>query len=107
MSKKEYQADPIDEQDFGHQHEFLDEEYDEYPTHSKGALDKGFPGDICPRCGIALERKETVVAFDGESGLLMEVASDDVTKPVYHPDCWTGRKEEERGKRNDSLEDYE
>lgn len=101
-------VDPVEEQeDYEHDHQYLNEEYDPYPQFlADGIGGGGYSGDVCPRCGTPLKHNENLVRFDGETGIVMDLATEDGSVPLYHPQCYQERKAEAEGKELTKLEDF-
>ena len=68
----------------------LDTDLELGPAAQVEALSKGhkYGGDVCPACGSAIPNDETVVRSDGERGTVWDLARDDVSVPLFCPECW-------------------
>lgn len=78
---------------------------DDYPhTHIDAcSIGDDFIGDVCPYCGVPLQRSETVVLHDGTKGTFYEINEVDNPVPAYHPECWKERHAEEMQLSNYTL----
>lgn len=81
---------------------------DDYPSSHPDAASIGYQygGDVCPYCGVPLENDVELVDQTGQTGTIWDLARDDVTIPVYHPECWKARRADRRRKENASLAEY-
>jgi hypothetical protein len=81
---------------------------DDYPTHHIDAMSIGsrYGGDVCPWCGVPLRNDETVVDQSGREGTIWDLARDDVTVSVYHPNCRKERQAAIHGHENAQITDY-
>lgn len=104
MDGGKMKADKIEGSGRTHSHEFLIEEVDPYPCFNTDFFSEIHSGDVCPRCGVAIEYSEDVIRFDGERGVPTELATKDFSIPLYHPKCYRKRKADKQDLQ--SLDDY-
>lgn len=69
---------------------------DRWPASHPDAASVGhsYMGDVCPYCGVPLNRRETVVLIDGMEGQFAEINPVAEPEPAYHPECWSERQHE-------------
>lgn len=77
-----------------------------HDTHHPDTVGGPYRGDHCPYCGDPLKGHQEVVNEQGESGKVLELAPEDVTTPLWCPECWEEIGHEVKRKKNNQIDDY-
>lgn len=74
-----------------------------HPTHDLDGMGGPYGGDVCPWCGRQLRLAEEAVHAETENeGKVLELAPEDVSKPLLHRECY----QEYRGQDSHDLDEF-